>query len=46
MNIIPSYEIRAYRDRKRLKTSELIQHMNSRVKAHEMKDGNLYIEIY
>ena len=46
MNILPCYEIRAYRDRKRLQTSELIQHINSRVKAHEMKDGILYIEIY
>lgn len=46
MNIISCHEIRAYRDGKRLKTSELIQHINSRVKAHEMKGGILYIEIY
>lgn len=46
MNILPCYEIKAYRNGKRMKTSELIQHLNSQVKAHEMKDGILYIEIY
>lgn len=46
MNVLPCYEIKAYRDGKCLKTSELIQHLNSPVKAHEMKEGILYIEIY
>lgn len=46
MNVLPCYEIKAYRDGRRIKTSELIQHINSPVKAHEMKDGILYIEIY
>lgn len=46
MNVLPCYEIKAYRGRRRIKTSELIQHINSPVKAHEMKDGILYIEIY
>lgn len=46
MNILPCYEVKAYRDGKRLRTSELIQHINSPVKAHQMKDGILYIEIY
>lgn len=46
MNVLPCYEIKAYRGGRRIKTSELIQHINSRVKAHEMKDGILYIEIY
>ena len=46
MNILPCYEIKAFRNGKRIKTSELIQHVNSPVKAHEMKDGILYIEIY
>ena len=46
MNILPCYEIKAFKDGKRIKTSELIQHVNSPVKAHEMKDGILYIEIY
>ena len=46
MNVLPCYEIKAYRNGKRLRTSELIQHINSHVKAHEMKDGILYIEIY
>ena len=46
MNILPCYEIKAFKNEKRIKTSELIQHVNSRVKAHEMKEGILYIEIY
>lgn len=46
MNVLPCYEIKAYRGGRRLKTSELIQYINSPVKAHEFKDGVLYIEIY
>lgn len=46
MNILPCYGIKAYRDGKRLRTNELIQHINSPVKAHQMKEGILYIEIY
>lgn len=46
MNVLPCYEIKAYRGGRRIKTSELIQQINSPVKAHEMKDGILYIEIY
>lgn len=46
MNVLPCYEVKAYRGGRRIKTSELIQHINSHVKAHEMKDGILYIEIY
>lgn len=46
MNILPCYEIKAFKNGKRMKTSELIQHINSPVKAHEMKEGILYIEIY
>lgn len=46
MNIIPCYEIKAYKNGKRLRTSALLQHINSPVKAHETKDGILYIEIY
>lgn len=45
MNILPCYEVKAYKKGKRIKTSELIQHINSPVKAHEMKEGILYIEI-
>lgn len=45
MNVLPCYEVKAYRGGRRIKTSELIQHINSPVKAHEMKDGILYIEI-
>lgn len=46
MNILPCYEIKAFKDGKRLNKSELIQHINSPVKAHELKNGILYIEIY
>lgn len=46
MNILPCYEVKAFKNGKRIKTSELIQYINSPVKAHEMKDGILYIEIY
>lgn len=45
-NILPCYEIKAFKNGKRMKTSELIQNINSHVKAHEMKNGILYIEIY
>lgn len=46
MNVLPCYEIKAYRGGRRIKTSELIWHINSPVKAHAMKEGILYIEIY
>ena len=46
MNILPCYEIKAYRDGKRLTPSELIGYINKPVKAHLMKEGILYIEIY
>lgn len=46
MNVLPCYEIKAYKNEKRIKTSELIQHLNSHVKAYEMTEGILYIEIY
>lgn len=46
LNVLPCYEIKAYRNGKRMKTSELIQHINSLVKVHELIDGILYIEIY
>ena len=46
MNILPCYEIKAYRDGKRLTASELIGYINKPVKAHQMKEGILYIEIY
>lgn len=46
MYVLPCYEVRAYKNGKRIKTSELIEHINSPVKAHEMNDGILCIEIY
>ena len=45
MNILPCCEVKAFKNGKRIKTSELIQYINSAVKGHEMKDGILYIEI-
>lgn len=45
MNVLPCYEIKAFKNGKRIKTSELIQHINSPVKAHQMEEGILYIEI-
>lgn len=44
--ILPCYEVKVYKKGKRIKTSELIEHINSPVKAHEMTEGILYIEIY
>lgn len=46
MNILPCHEIKVFRDGKRLKTRELIEHINSPVKAHQLTEGILYIEIY
>ena len=46
MTILPCHEIKAFKNGKRLRTSELLQHINSPVKAHQMKEGILYIEIY
>ena len=46
MNVLPCYEVKAYRDGKHLKTSELIQQINRPVKAYRMREGILYIEIY
>ena len=46
MNLLPTYEIRAYKDGKRLKYAQLIQHIASPVKEYMIKDGILYIEIY
>lgn len=46
INVLPCYEIKAFKSGKRLTSSELVQHVNSPVKAHELKNGILYIEIY
>jgi len=46
MSILPCYEIKAFKDGKRIRTNELVQHINSPVKAHELKNGILYLEIY
>lgn len=45
MNVLPCYEVKAYRDGKRLKTNELIHQINRPVKAYQIREGILYIEI-
>ena len=45
MTVLPCYEIKAFRDGKRLTSSELIGYINKPVKAHQMKEGILFIEI-
>lgn len=45
MNVL-CYDVKAYRDGKRLKTSELIHQINRPVKAYQITEGILYIEIY
>lgn len=45
MNIFPCYEIKAYKDRKRLSYYELIGYINRHVKDYQLKNGILYIEI-
>lgn len=45
MNVLPCYEVRVYKNGRRVRTIELIEHNNSPVKSYEMKDGILYIVI-
>lgn len=46
MTVLPCYEIKAYRDGKRLKTIELMNYINNPVKGFSLKGGILYIVIY
>lgn len=46
MNILPCFEIKAYKNGKRLYNYELIKYINSPVKEFELKNGVLYIEMY
>lgn len=46
MNLLPCYEIKAYRQGKRMKTIEIMKYINSPVKVFNLKEGILYIEIY
>lgn len=46
MDMLPCYDVKAFKNGKRIEISELIQYINSPVKGHKMKDGILYIEIY
>ena len=45
MNVLPCHKVQLYKNGRRIRTSELIEHINSPVKAHEMSDGILYIVI-
>lgn len=45
MNVLHCHEVQVYKNGRRIRTSELIQYINSPVKAHEMTDGILYIVI-
>lgn len=46
MNILPCYEVKAYRDGRRMTTIELMKYINSPVKDFSLKEGILYIDIY
>ena len=46
MNVLPCYEIKAYKNGKRLSTHDLVKYINSHVKAYKLKEGIVYIEIY
>jgi hypothetical protein len=46
MNVLPCYEVKAYRDGKHLKTIELMKYVNSPVKDFSFTEGVLYLEIY
>lgn len=46
MNVLPCYEVKVFKGRKRLRTNELINYINSPVKVQQLKEGILYIEIY
>lgn len=46
MNILPCYEIKAFKNGKRLRTNDLIEYIISPVKDYELKEGIFYIEIY
>lgn len=46
VNILPCYEIKAFKNGKRLRTNDLVEYLNSPVKAYKLKEGIFYIEIY
>ena len=46
MNILPCYEIKAYRDGRRLTNIGLMKYINSPVKHVSLQEGILYIHIY
>ena len=46
MNVLPCFEIKVFKDGKRLQTGESIQHINKPVKDFYLKEGIMYIEIY
>lgn len=46
MNILACYEVKAYRDGRRLTTIELMEYINCPVKHYSLKGGILFITIY
>lgn len=46
MNILPCYEIKAFKNGKRLSTNGLVENLHRPVKAYNLKEGIFYIEIY
>lgn len=45
MNIFPCYEIKAYKNGKRLSANDMGKYINSPVKAYKLKEGIFYIEL-
>ena len=45
LNILPYYEVRVYRNGKRLKPKEWLEYLTHSVHYSEFKDGVLYITI-
>lgn len=45
LNILPYYEVRVYRNGKRLKRNEWLEYLTNSVHYSEFKDGVLYIRI-
>lgn len=45
MNILPCYEIKVFKNGKRLRTDALVEYLNRPVKVYNLKEGIFYIEI-
>lgn len=45
-NLLDCYEIKAFKNGKRLSTHDLVEYFHSPIKAYDLKEGIFYIEIY